>query len=95
MNNTFATYVDPELLTDPLAFHDNGCGENGRYAYGMSITGFTAGSDEYVILSVLEVPNNGNYTGSLDGLTGTFLQTGFDNIQNLVKGAGQYYIVTK
>lgn len=95
VNNVFATYVDPEVLTDPLAFHDNGCGQNGRYAYGMSASGLTTGPNEYVILSTLEIPNNGNYGGSIDNLTGTLMQAWFNNIQNLAKGSGPYYIVTK
>lgn len=65
--------------------YNEGCGNNGQYAYGNMGIG-------YILMSTMENLFTGNYSGSTVGFTGTITRSGALNALNTKKGMGRYYI---
>ena len=60
--------------------NDNGCGANGKYAYGSSAL-LVSSPDEFALFAKMENPNGGNFnTGSIAGLTGVLNQAAFSTL---------------
>lgn len=85
-------YTENVPKHDPLPTRWGGCSVNGKYGYATS-TGIINNPNVFSILAVMEQPFWGNYTGSLDGFTGTLTASAYYTWANLVeKGSWPYYI---
>lgn len=92
--SSLSKYLSFGTILDPIASYDNGCGPIGRYAYGMS-TWLTNPPYQYLLMAKMEMGNSGNYGWDITGMTGNLTQTGYINSQNIVKGSGEYFLLSK
>lgn len=74
---------------DPRSTHDNGCGSNGQYGYGVS-----GDRSMYILTARMETAQGGNFSGSIDGYTGNMLSgSTYTSIMTSLKPkTGWYYI---